>query len=194
MADEDKQEEAKKKLPILKILLLVVAFFVLVGGAIFATLFLTGFFDKKDEMAAEARLEQAGREAQTAAEGPARAASEPKRVTKTSPEATRFEYRYHEFERDLLANLTNSRKVMQVQMAFMTRYDDRVINNLKKHEFALRSAALDVMRQTTEAELEKPDFRKQLAEKLRIELNALLEKLEDFGGIEEVHFTSFVVQ
>jgi hypothetical protein len=35
----------------------------------------------------------------------------------------------------------------------MTHYDDRVFKNVKKHEFALRSAALDVMRQTTEDQL-----------------------------------------
>jgi flagellar FliL protein len=94
----------------------------------------------------------------------------------------------------MLANLTNSRKVIQVQLAIMTHYDERVFKNVKKHEFALRSAALDVMRQTTEAELGESDFRKKLAEKIRSEMNAVLEKFEDFGGIEEVYFTSFVVQ
>lgn len=193
MADEEKQEERGRARPVVKILLLLLGMAVLLLVAVAATLFLTGYFDKKDEKSVEAQLEQAGRDA-GAVMASGTAASEPKRVTKTSPELTRFEYRYLEFERDLLANLTNSRKVMQVQIAVMTRYDDRVIKNLKKHEFALRSAALDVMRQTTEADLEKPDFRKLLAEKLRTELNAVLEKLEDFGGIEEVHFTSFVVQ
>jgi flagellar FliL protein len=76
----------------------------------------------------------------------------------------------------------------------MTHYDERVFKNVKKHEFALRSAALDVMRQTTDADLNQADFRKNLAEKIRIELNAVLEKYEDFGGIEAVFFTSFVVQ
>jgi flagellar FliL protein len=99
-----------------------------------------------------------------------------------------------EIEKDMLANLTNSRKVIQVQLAIMTHYDERVFKNVKKHEFALRSAALDVMRQTTEDQLGQPDFRKTLAEKIRLELNAVLEKFEDFGGIEEVYFTSFVVQ
>jgi len=58
----------------------------------------------------------------------------------------------------------------------------------------LRSAALDVMRQVTEADLASKDFRKDLAEKIRTEINAVLEKYEDFGGIEAVFFTSFVVQ
>jgi flagellar FliL protein len=198
MADEDKQEEGRRGRPVLKILVLVVLVLLLLVGAIGATLFLTGFFDQKDEQTAEAQLEQASQQARQGAqagEGGAGAGGPgPQRVTRKSPEITRFEYRYHEYARDLLANLTNSRKVMQVQVAFMTRYDDRVIKNLEKHEFALRSVALDVMRQTTEADLDKPDFRKLLADRLRTELNALLEKFEDFGGIEEVYFTSFVVQ
>ena len=94
----------------------------------------------------------------------------------------------------MLANLTNSRKVMQVQIAFMTRYDERVFKNVEKHEFAIRSVALDVMRQITEDQLDRPEFRKELAEKIRESVNAKLESLEDFGGIEEVYFTSFVVQ
>jgi flagellar FliL protein len=53
---------------------------------------------------------------------------------------------------------------------------------------------MDVMRQTTEAELTKPEFRVDLARKLRDAMNAKLETFEDFGGVEEVFFTSFIVQ
>ena len=76
----------------------------------------------------------------------------------------------------------------------MTRYDDRVVNNIKKHEFALRSVAMDVMRQTRAEDIDAPDFRKRLSEKIRDEMNATLQKLEDFGGIEEIVFTNFIVQ
>lgn len=107
---------------------------------------------------------------------------------------TRFVQTYKEIEREYLANLTNSRKVIQVQIAVMTTYDDRVFTNVEKHEFALRSATLDVLRQVTDQELETPTFRKDLSEKIRVEMNAVLEKFEDFGGIEEVYFTTFVVQ
>jgi len=133
-------------------------------------------------------------ESKTAASADRKGAKEPALVKKRSPELTRFEYTYHEIQRPLLANLNHSRKVMQVQIAIMTRYDDRVIANVKKHEFALRSVALDVMRKTTEAELSLPNFRQELADRILREINAILEKFEDFGGIEEVYFTSFVVQ
>jgi flagellar FliL protein len=93
-----------------------------------------------------------------------------------------------------MTNITGSKKVMVVQIAIMTHYDSRVFDNIKKHEFALRSAMLDVMRQTTEAEASKPEFRKELAVKLKDIMNTLLEEYEDFGGVEEVMFTSFVMQ
>jgi flagellar FliL protein len=53
---------------------------------------------------------------------------------------------------------------------------------------------MDVMRLTTDADLAKPDFRKELAVKIRDSMNTMLEKYEDFGGIEEIHFTNFIVQ
>jgi flagellar FliL protein len=53
---------------------------------------------------------------------------------------------------------------------------------------------LDVMRQSTEADVSKPDYRRDLAVKLKDVMNAMLEEYEDFGGIEEVMFTSFVMQ
>ncbi len=191
MADEDSGDE-KKKFPLVKVIVLSLLVLILLAGAVGATLFFTGFFEAKDAKGAEEKLQQM-EQAAVDAKDPAKA-PDPKLVPKTSPELQRFEFTYLELERDLLANLTASRKVMQVQLAVMTRYDERVFKNVKKHEFALRAAALDVMRQTTEADLDKPDFRKDLSEKIRNELNARLEKFEDFGGIEEVYFTSFVIQ
>jgi flagellar FliL protein len=116
------------------------------------------------------------------------------RKTKDTPELTRFEYTYMQIEREFLVNVSGSKKVMSVQLAVMTHYDDRVFENVKKHDFAIRSAVMDVMRQTTDADLVKPEFRKELAVKIRDSINTLLEKYEDFGGIEEVHFTNFIVQ
>ncbi len=192
MADEvEDEEEGKKGGGIVKVILIVVLVLVLLVGAVFGTLFFTGFFDKEDAQAAEAKVAALEAEAAVAAET---AAAVPERVTKESPELTRFEYHYKELEREFLANLTNSRKVIQVQMAIMTNYDERVFANVDKHQFALRSAVLDALRQTTEADLVKPDFRKELAMTLKVEMNTVLEKYEDFGGIEEVYFTNFVVQ
>jgi flagellar FliL protein len=106
----------------------------------------------------------------------------------------RFEYTYKQMDKELLSNLTGTRKVMQIQIAFMTSYDERVFQNIDKHQFAIRSALLDVMRQYTEADVNRPEFRKELAEKLKEEANKVLTRYEDFGGIDAVHFTTFIVQ
>ena len=124
----------------------------------------------------------------------AKASNEPPKLNKKSPNSPRFEFTYHQLAKDFLVNVTGSRKVMSVQIAVMTRYDERVVENVKKHEFALRSVVMDVMRQTNEADLPKPEFRKDLAVKIRDAMNTLIEKYEDFGGIEDVYFTSFIVQ
>ena len=118
----------------------------------------------------------------------------PPKLNKKSPDSPRFEYTYFQLEREFLVNLSGSKKVMSVQIALMTRYDERVIENVKKHEFALRSAIMDTMRLTTEADLAKPDFRRDLAKKIADVMNTLLEKYEDFGGVEEINFTNFIVQ
>ena len=203
MAEEDNETEGKKKSPILKILLLVVGVIILLAGTVFGTLFATGFFDEKPAISAEEALEGAegaaleGRPAAAGGGGDGASSGSPPavdRVTRQSPELTRFEFRYHEVDREFLVNLTNSRRVMQVQLALMTRYDERVFDNFMKHEFAIRSVTLDVMRQVTEADTTAPDFRVKLAENIREAMNAKLEEFEDFGGIEEIYFTTFVIQ
>ena len=181
-------EEPKKKKPIVKILLVVVGAIVLMVVVMFATLFFSGYFEKKAELAAQDKLEELEAAASKAK------IEAPSKIKKEAPEATRFEKNYLQLEKELMTNITGSKKVMVVQVALMTHYDSRVFDNVKKHEFALRSAMLDVMRQTTEADVGKPDFRKDLAAKLKDVLNELLEKFEDFGGVEDVFFTSFVMQ
>jgi flagellar FliL protein len=185
---EEGEEQPKKKKPILKIILFVLGAIVLMVAVAFGTLYFSGYFEKKAELAAMDKLEELEAAASKAK------VEAPSKIKKEAPEATRFEKNYLQLDKELMTNITGSKKVMVVQVALMTHYDTRVFDNVKKHEFALRSAMLDVMRQTTEADVAKPDFRKELAAKLKTEVNELLEKFEDFGGIEDVFFTSFVMQ
>ncbi len=195
---EETEVEDKPKKPILKILLIVLLIILLMGGTVGATLFFSGFFSKKAVASAEEELEGAEAASKdgeaSGAKGPAKGASKPEKVKKNSPEMVRFEYTYKQMDKELLSNLTGTRKVMQIQIAFMTSYDERVFKNIEKHEFAIRGALLDVIRQYTEADVNRPEFRKELAEKLKDEANRVLTQYEDFGGIDAIHFTSFIVQ
>lgn len=203
MAEEVVETEPAAKKPILLIIVGIVAVLLLLLAAVLGTMFFTGAFKPKPELTAEQLLLQQ-EAAEAAADGKGEAGKDgkkdgkkdgpPGKLTKKSPELTRFDFSYLQLEREFLTNLTGSRKVMSIQVAVMTRYDERVFDNVKKHEFALRSVMMDVMRQTVDADLSKPDFRKELAVRLRDAMNSLLEKYEDFGGIEDVYFTSFIVQ
>jgi flagellar FliL protein len=194
-AAEVAEEEPKKKKPIVLIIGGVVGLIVLIVAIVLGTLFFTGYFNPKpvvDPDATEAADGHGGGHGD--GHGDKKGDGKPSKKTKDSPELTRFEYTYMQIEREFLVNVSGSKKVMSVQIAVMTHYDDRVFENVKKHDFAIRSAVMDIMRLTTDSDLVKPDFRKELAVKIRDAINTLLEKYEDFGGIEEVHFTNFVVQ
>lgn len=198
MAEEvqEVESEPKKKKPILLIIGGVVGLIVLLAGTVVATLFLSGFFTKK-EIDPDQQIDQAAHGDGHGKGGDAHGKGKdgkPEKVKKDSPELTRYEHTYLQLDKDFVANLTGSRKVMSVQIAISTRYDQRVIDNVKKHDMALRATILDVLRQTVDADIGKPEFRKELGAKVRDAMNSQLEKYEDFGGIEEVHFTSFLVQ
>ena len=214
MAEEEttEEQEPKKKSPILMIILIVVGVLLLLVTTVMVTLLSTGFFDEKPEEIVEQTLEEAEIELESSepetgegveildeqglptGEYEKKAPAPPEKVVKDAAQQTRFEHRYYELAKPFVSNVANSRKVMSATVAIMTQYDEQVIINIEKHEFALRSASLDVMRQHSEEDLKKPEFRVELAEKIRITMNALLERYEDFGGIDEVYFTEFVVQ
>jgi len=189
VAEEVVEGEPKKKKPILLIALIAVSTILLLVVVIFTTLYFSGYFEHKSEAAAHEKVDELDKEAEAAKATP----DGPEKVKKES-ENTRFENTYLQIDKEFMTNLTGSKKVMVVQIAVMTHYDNRVFDNVKKHEFAIRSAILDQMRQTTEAEASRPDFRSELAAKIKVVMNDILMKYEDFGGIEDVFFTSFVMQ
>lgn len=225
--EEQVEGEPKKKGPLIKIILMVVAVLFLIGASVGGTLLATGFFSKKEQAkdAVDAQLDKLegggghgdghgdghgepkkddghGEPKKDDGHGDAKkddhgkpgAEAPAKELVTPDADNQRWKFNYYALEKPLLSNLSGSRKVMQVTLTIMTHYDDRVIKNVKTHELALRAGILDVMRQKTEADLREPDFRKALAEEVRLNINSLLEKYEGFGGIEEVMFTEFVVQ
>lgn len=212
------QTEEKPKKPIVKIIILALVVILLMALAVAGTLFATGAFSKKahidpdlalDEPADSARSKGHGapaggdhgapKDAHGAskdAHGGAAKGGVPQKKALPSDKDARFEKSYMDLDekKALVANVAGSRKVMQVNLSLMTTYDDRVFKNVEKHRAALRSGALDVLRQTTEADLTRAEFRAELAVRLREKINSELERLENFGGIEEVFFTEFVFQ
>ena len=195
MADEELEAgEGGKKSPILAYILIGVGVIVALAITVLATMYFVGYFDPDSAERIEATVQQLEMDAEEARARAEELAKGPSKETLDSPELTRFENTYMEIERPLVANIVNSRKVMQIKVAIMTHYDDRVVANMEKHEFAIRSEMLDVMRKIDDTRISEPNFRSDLAEQLKIAVNSVLERYEDFGGVEEVMFTEFVVQ
>ena len=195
MADEEIEAgEGSAKSPILTYILIGVGAIITLAVTILATMYFVGYFDPDSAERIEQTVQQLEMDAAAAREKAEELARGPDKEKLDSPEPTRFENTYMEIERPLVANIVNSRKVMQIKVAIMTHYDDRVVANMEKHDFAIRSALLDVMRRVDETTLSEPNFRKDLAERMKTAINAVLENYEDFGGVEAVLFTEFVVQ
>ena len=189
---EEAEVEEKKKSPILLIVLIFVGILVLLGGAIGGTLFLTGYFDKKDRDIEDefTKMDKAGDEANDAALEALDAGPQ----LKETPKQTKLVANYYQIPQALVANIGNSKKVMQVSVGIMTHYDEQVIANIEKHQIALRSAMIVDLRKVTEADVKSPEFQETMAETLRLTMNAILEEYEDFGGIEKVFFPEFIIQ
>jgi len=120
--------------------------------------------------------------------------STPSKQSKVAPEEEVFETIYHEFAGTFTTNLAGSRKMLQVGIGVSTQYDDTVMVNVDAHQLALRSIILGVISDFSEDQVRGGEGREMLADALRDAINAKLEELENFGGVEDVHFTSFVLQ
>jgi flagellar FliL protein len=128
------------------------------------------------------------------AEAAADNSTDPTKQSKDTPVEEVFETIYHEFPGTFTTNLAGSRKMLQLGIGVSTQYDDTVMMNVEAHQLALRSIILGVISDFTEENVKGAAGREGLAVALRDAINAKLEALEGFGGVEEVHFSTFVLQ
>ena len=193
MADEE-NNEPKKKGFILRILIFVVAGLVLIGAGLGGGYILFGGSQPDPSEEIESIIEKKMAEAEAEREAEDEAALSNDKVVKETPEIETFVTTYFEFPGTFTTNLRGSRKFLQLGLGVSTQYDDEVISNVEDHQLALRSEILNVMSDFSEEEIQGKEGRKALAQALADGVNEKLMQLEDFGGIEEVHFTSFVLQ
>jgi flagellar FliL protein len=194
MADEE-NEEPKKKSGLVKILLFVFAGILLIAVGLGVGYFMFGSQqpDPSDEIDAiiEKTKDEAEAEKQAALE---QAENVAEKVAKEKPEAETFVTTYFEFPGTFTTNLRSSRRFLQLGLGVSTQYDDSVMLNIETHQLALRSEILNVMSEFTEEDIQGKAGRESLAKALSDGINKKMLKLEGFGGVEEVYFTSFVLQ
>jgi flagellar FliL protein len=200
MADKS-AETPKKKGKLGKLIGIAVVLIVLVGAGAGAGMF---FAQKMGGATAEAevpdnrpRLVPKSEEVRvSAAEGSGSETSGAgaKEATPPGEGGAKYASTYYELDKDFTSNLQDSVHYVQVGIAVSTPYDQRVIDNLKTHEIAVRSAVLMALGDSTEDEVFTSDGKKQLQKRLAQAINQVLIQKEGFGGISNVYFTNFVVQ
>ncbi|CAI8306449.1 MAG: flagellar biosynthesis protein FliL [Rhizobiales bacterium TMED143] len=201
MADED--NEGSKRGNLLLIIGGVVGVFLLIGVGLGVGYFLFGGAPSNPSAEVEQIIERNNPQAQAPVEEEpdeeemvdnGEGGEMPKKMPRLAPGEQVFLTTYYEFPGNLTTNLRGSRKFIQLGIAVSTQYDDTVMANVDAHQLALRSEILTAMSAFGEEAVDGVQGRTNLAIAIRDAINAKLEQLEGFGGIEGVHFSNFVIQ
>ena len=190
MAEEEVVEK-KSKGGLLRMILFVVGGIVLIAVGIGVGFLIFGNSQPNPSEEIEAIIERKMEEAEAAKASEDN--SSKKKVSKETPEQENFVTIYYEFPGTFTTNLRGSRKMLQVGIGVSTQYDDTVMINVESHELALRSTILGVLSEFGEEDIQGTNGKAALASALKEGINNKLILLENFGGIEEVLFTSFVL-
>lgn len=200
MAKED-EDTSKKPSGLVKILIGTFAGLGLVGIGLAGGYFLFGQQSADpSEIAGQiiARTDGATAEPKTAEDRMDDASEgedvEPQKVSKETPKDEIYRTLYFEFPEKITTNLKNSRRFLQLGIGVSTKYDEEILVNVENNLPALKAELLAALSDYSDEMIEGREARKTLAEDLRTVINATLEELEGFGGIEGVHLTSFVMQ
>ena len=118
----------------------------------------------------------------------------PKKKVKKVNVEEKFLTTYYEFPGNFTTNLRESKKFLQITVGVSTQYDEEVMVNVESHQLALRGIILGVMSEYSEQDVAGRDGKQGLADAIKDALNIFLEDKEGFGGVEGIHFTSFVLQ
>tara|TARA_B110001450_G_C17641554_1_gene489496 strand:- start:747 stop:1322 length:576 start_codon:yes stop_codon:yes gene_type:complete len=189
------EEAPKRKINFKKIALFGLGPIVLLGIGLGAGAFLfmpTQSPVEQVEELIEKKLKQAGQ--LPSQDGLTEEDLEPQKVSKETPVNETFVTSYYTFADNFTTNLNRSKQFLQVSVGVSTQYDETVIENVEKHQMALRSEVLGAISSFSIDDIEGKIGRDNLANSIKDAVNVKLEELEGFGGVEGVHFQSFVLQ
>lgn len=106
----------------------------------------------------------------------------------------KYKASYAPIEQSFTSNLRDSDAVVQMALGVATYYDERVIENIKANDTPIRSAVLMTLADQDADAISTPDGKKALQKALRSAINDVLVSKEGFGGVDDVYFTSFIIQ
>jgi flagellar FliL protein len=109
-------------------------------------------------------------------------------------DAKKYEITYYPIADSFTTNLADGSGFLQVGISLSTFYDGKVINNIKRQAVPIRSVVLMVLAEQDPALLSTSQGKQRLQRQLTAAINDVLRDKEGFGGIDNVYFTSLVIQ
>lgn len=188
MAETEKEPKKKGGL-VKKLLIPLVAVLVLGGGGAAAGFFAAGMIgggEHEDPNAPKVVLKDG-----TTVSAKAAGIKQPGEGSKLD---AKFKVTYFPIEEPFTANLRGDTGFAQMSLAVSTYFDDKITGALTEHNIAVRSAVLMTISEFDAMQLESLEGKEQLKGKIRDVINDTLTEKTGFGGIEDVYFTSIVVQ
>lgn len=101
---------------------------------------------------------------------------------------------YIEIDNVFTANLRDSGRYVQLRIAVSTHGGPPVVEAVERHKVAIVAAVLSVLADATEAGVDAPGGRDELARAMRRAINDLLQRKSGLAGVDDVFLTSFIVQ
>ncbi|MXP41575.1 flagellar basal body-associated protein FliL [Altererythrobacter soli] len=193
MSDKnDKSAQPKKRPKLFKMLLMGVLLAGAGGGTVFG-LMAAGILGDQPAKAEEAGPQLVLKGEEDSFAPPAKAGKEAAPVV-YGEGGSKYRTAYHSFAEEFTSNLRNTDALVQVSLAASTRRDGRVLMWLAEHELAIRSRILVALADTPEEDIYSPEGKERLQKRLTKAVNDVLVEQEGFGGVDAVHFRTFIVQ
>jgi flagellar FliL protein len=101
---------------------------------------------------------------------------------------------YVEVDNAFTSNLADSGRYLQIKISLSTFGGPEAVESIEKHKPALVSAVLAALGEVREPDIESAKAKDELRERLKGVINSALKSKGEPGGVEEVFFTSLVVQ
>lgn len=116
------------------------------------------------------------------------------RKRKSKFDESAYKATYYPIVSPFTSNLNGSNSFAQLSISVATYYDESVLENIAEHETAIRSAVLLSLAEQDLETLSTQHGKQILQQVLTREINKVLKEKTGFGGVNNVYFTSFVVQ
>lgn len=201
MSKDKVEAEPKKKGKFKKLLLIGVGAIALIGAGAGAGIYFGALsaHEAKPEDHYPKLVERRTEEEAPAAEGEDKEAP-PKVGTVSVPndkfkvDPRKYEITYYPITDAFTTNLADGSGFLQVGISLSTFYDGKVINNIKRQAVPIRSVVLMVLAEQDPSLLATSQGKQRLQRQLTAAINDVLRDKEGFGGIDNVYFTSLVIQ